>query len=588
MKRETSKTTHLKSLAEKAGHIQALLGEKSSLSKVNEEIGDLLTFHEDHQEKDMTSYRAVDDLLINIQAFTDYLAAGSSEPDEQSRELLMRAIEEVQEDLRSFINDQPNEEYSDHKEAFLAGMATCFLNRESFDIRFCEDTFAFDGDVADELAYLCSLVEHEGQENSPKLVSGRKFLSKTKTPQTSSVQSNFEQTTRVKSQLLEKLMSHTEELVQIRNMMVDLAEQEENQRLTELSNKLMTISDNMLGDLLKTRMRPMGNLLSKYRRMVRDLSNELGKKVDVDIIGENIELDNNVLDAINEPLTHLVRNAIDHGFEMPDERNGVGKPLIGRLLIHAYNESGKVVINIEDDGKGIDTEKVLNKAINTGVISSEQAARMSDKEIMELIFYSGLSTSEQVSSVSGRGVGMDAVKRKVEEIKGTVDIYSKIGVGTEISLMFPLTMATLRVALFQVGGLNYAIPSSEISGIVGVSRIDDEISIRFESGSATMLRKGKVTPLIEARDYLGELVNGESFQSLYEQGKSLSVVTFKDRGQYWGLVVDEVRAFLDIVIKPLDKSMNHGNIFSGATLLGNGDLALVINLKRVLRFVRYE
>ncbi|CZF81043.1 Chemotaxis protein CheA [Grimontia celer] len=587
MRRKASQTTHLKALAEKAQHIEALIGDTASLGNVNEEIEQFMTFHEGYQANDMTPYRAVDDLLLNIQLLTDYLAAEDCELDEMLSELLARAIHAVAEDFRSFIGGKPNEEYSEIKEALLAEMATCFLNKETFDIRFCEDTFAFEGDVADELAYLCSLVEPEGQENTSKTVSGRKFLSKTKAPTNSPLQSNFEQTTRVKSQLLEKLMSHTEELVQIRNMMVDLAEQEDNQRLTELSNKLMTISDNMLGDLLKTRMRPIGNLLSKYRRMVRDLSNELGKKVDVEIIGENIELDSNVLDAINEPMTHLVRNAVDHGFEMPDERIDAEKPMIGRLLIHAYNESGKVVINIQDDGKGIDTQRVLNKAISTGVISQEQAARMSDKETMELIFHSGLSTSEQVSSVSGRGVGMDAVKRKVEEIKGTVDIYSEFGIGTEVSMMFPLTMATLKVALLQIGGLNYAIPSSEISGIVGVSRDDDEIAIRFDNVAATMLRKGIVTPLIEAKDYLGALANEESFQSLYEQGKSVSVVTFKDRGQHWGLVVDDVRAFLDIVIKPLDKSMNQEKIFSGATVLGNGDLALVINLKKVLRFARY-
>ncbi|WP_028022329.1 chemotaxis protein CheA [Enterovibrio calviensis] len=465
-------------------------------------------------------------------------------------------------------------------------LAIYALDTLGIDVNLIEDAPVFDDDVSIELDYLGSLAQFNGEGGEPDADKQRRSKKREKEAKDADAQNKFEPTTRVKSHLLEHLMSYSEELVQIRNTLADFAEKQESLALTELSSKLKTVSDGMLNDLLKTQMRPIGNLLSKYRRIVRDLSKELGKKVDVEILGENIELDSNVIDAINEPLTHLVRNALDHGFENQDERASSGKSLVGRLVIHAYNEAGKVVINICDDGKGIDREKVLSKAMSNGLVTQESLQQLSDKEILELIFHPGLSTSEQVNALSGRGVGMDAVKRKVEDIKGTIDIHSQKGVGTEIALIFPLTMATLKVALFDIGNVTYAIPSSDIANIVAISHQKDGSNVRFDSGHALLYQNDKVIPLIEPHEYLGELAEQRVFRRTYKEGMRHSVIVFTHRGQQWGLPVDHVRAFLDIVIKPLDRSMNGNDVFAGAAVLGSGDLALVINLKKVIQFAQ--
>ncbi|KXF82443.1 chemotaxis protein CheA [Enterovibrio coralii] len=482
-----------------------------------------------------------------------------------------------------YLLDDEERATQDAEASFRKKVAIITLNKMGMDTVFCEDASIFDDNVQKELDYLISLVgtAEDACSNQPK----RKALSRTKqtVERGGEVKSKFEPTTRVKSHLLEQLMSYSEELVQIRNTLFDIAEKQESQSLTELSNKLVSVSDNILNDLLKTQMRPVGNLLNKYRRIVRDLSVELNKKVDVEIVGENIELDSNVIDAINEPLTHLVRNSLDHGFETQEVRASLGKSMVGRLLIHAYNESGKVVISVSDDGKGIDVEKVKEKAVSNGVVSTDVVRTMSDKQALELIFHAGLSTSDKVNAVSGRGVGMDAVKRKVEEIKGSIDVFSEKGVGTEISLVFPLTMATLKVALFDIRGITYAIPSADIASIMGLHKDDAETSVRFDSDHVLLYRNQDVIPLIDPSEYLGELAKDGTFEQAYRSGARVSIVIFRHRGQEWGLPVDEVRAFIDIVIKPLDRSMNGNEVFSGAAVLGNGELALVINLKKVIQ-----
>ncbi|OEE62626.1 histidine kinase [Enterovibrio norvegicus FF-33] len=555
----------------------------------------LLSLVEDDPRFDTTQF-----LIQQTVILLEFLEVDSTEANEDLLVLLDSIIETARSEAAPYSKgddafDEDNVFENEHgddvqqKENManaLNALAIFAIDTFGIDVTLIEDAPVFDDDVLSELDYLSSLIDSNAEHTEPHSDRILHAKNKVKEARELDVQNKFEPTTKVKSHLLEHLMSYSEELVQIRNTLADFAEKQESLALTELSNKLKTVSDGMLNDLLKTQMRPIGNLLSKYRRIVRDLSKELGKKVDVEIVGENIELDSNVIDAINEPLTHLVRNALDHGFETHDIRAASGKSMVGRLLIHAYNEAGKVVINICDDGKGIDREKVLSKALSNGLITQESQHQLTDKEILELIFHPGLSTSDQVNALSGRGVGMDAVKRKVEDIKGTIDIHSEKGLGTEIALIFPLTMATLKVALFDIGNVTYAIPSSDISNIVGISKEEESLSVRFDNGHPLLYQNNKVIPLIEPHEYLGELTEKHVFRRAYQQGMRHSVVVFTHRGQQWGLPVDHVRAFLDIVIKPLDRSMNGNDVFAGAAVLGSGDLALVMNLKKVIQFAR--
>ncbi|MEZ8084011.1 chemotaxis protein CheA [Enterovibrio norvegicus] len=540
--------------------------------------------------KDDPRFSELDFLIQQTVSLLDFLGVESKDADENVLALLDGIIEVARAETALFAGGDDGEagiaERRENMTNELNALAIYALDALGIDVTLMEDAPVFDDDVSSELDYLSSLIQGNGESRDSRTHTQMLTQKRVKETKDAEAQTKFEPTTRVKSHLLEHLMSYSEELVQIRNTLADFAEKQESLALTELSNKLKTVSDGMLNDLLKTQMRPIGNLLSKYRRIVRDLSKELDKKVDVEIIGENIELDSNVIDAINEPLTHLVRNALDHGFETQEARAVSGKSMVGRLLIHAYNEAGKVVINICDDGKGIDRKKVLSKAVSNGLVMLENRHQLTDKEILELIFHPGLSTSENVSALSGRGVGMDAVKRKVEDIKGTIDIHSEKGVGTEISLIFPLTMATLKVALFDIGDVTYAIPSSDIANIVAISNQEDNSSVRFDSGHALLFQNNNVIPLVEPHEYLGELAEQYAFRQTYQQGTRHSVIVFTHRGQQWGLPVDHVRAFLDIVIKPLDRSMNGKDVFAGAAVLGNGDLALVINLKKVIQFAQ--
>lgn len=311
--------------------------------------------------KDDPRFSELDFLIQQTVSLLDFLGVESKDADENVLALLDGIIEVARAETALFAGGDDGEaDIAERRENMtneLNALAIYALDALGIDVTLMEDAPVFDDDVSSELDYLSSLIQGYGESRDSRTHTQMLTQKRVKETKDAEAQTKFEPTTRVKSHLLEHLMSYSEELVQIRNTLADFAEKQESLALTELSNKLKTVSDGMLNDLLKTQMRPIGNLLSKYRRIVRDLSKELDKKVDVEIIGENIELDSNVIDAINEPLTHLVRNALDHGFETQEARAVSGKSMVGRLLIHAYNEAGKVVINICDDGKGIDRKK---------------------------------------------------------------------------------------------------------------------------------------------------------------------------------------------------------------------------------------
>ncbi|MEL6189858.1 MAG: chemotaxis protein CheA, partial [Myxococcota bacterium] len=271
---------------------------------------------------------------------------------------------------------------------------------------------------------------------------------------------------RVDVGLLDKLMNLVGELVLARNQVLQHTSQNQDATLNATSQRLNLITTELQEGVMKTRMQPIGNVWSKFPRVVRDLGVACGKTVGIQMEGKGTELDKTIIEAIKDPLTHIVRNAVDHGLESPEDRVAIGKPKEGLLKLRAYHEGGQVNIEISDDGKGIDPEKLLDKAITKSLITSEQAARMNEREILNLIFAPGFSTAEKVTNVSGRGVGMDVVRSNIEKIGGTVDIQSQVGRGTTLKIKIPLTLAIIPALVVTCGDERFALPQVNLLELV--------------------------------------------------------------------------------------------------------------------------
>jgi two-component system chemotaxis sensor kinase CheA len=276
-----------------------------------------------------------------------------------------------------------------------------------------------------------------------------------------------ESSIRVDVTLLDKLMNLVGELVLARNQILQFSNAAEDAGLLAPSQRLNLITTELQEGVMKTRMQPIGNIWSKFPRTVRDVATMCGKQVRIEMEGKETELDKTIVEAIKDPLTHIVRNSVDHGIEKPEKRVAVGKPAEGRLLLRAYHEGGQVIIEISDDGGGLDSERIRRKAVEKGLITPEQAARMGEREGVNLIFLPGFSTAEKVTNVSGRGVGMDVVKTDIEKIGGTVDVQSKPGAGTTVRMKIPLTLAIIPALIVTSGGDRYAIPQISLSNSSG-------------------------------------------------------------------------------------------------------------------------
>ena len=385
---------------------------------------------------------------------------------------------------------------------------------------------------------------------------------------------------RVSSEKLDVQMDYVSELVIALASLNDLVQEHQDHRLSAITEKLDRIATGISSNLLSVRMLPIGGTFGKFRRMVRDLANELGKEIDLITEGDDTELDKSVIEQLGDPLMHLVRNAVDHGLELPKVRAEKGKPTKGIITLSAKHCQGNIVIDIIDDGKGIDVDKVWEKAIDKGLANSDN--RPPDKDIFQYIFTPGFSTASTISDISGRGVGMDVVLKSIESIRGSIDIKSQIDVGTTITLRLPLTLAAIKVILFRIGETTYALPSSEVSHILGLTVHDKHSGIRFENDQALLYRNNKIIPMIEPTVYLDNLGQRPSLKETYTSGLETNCIVFRHEGKEWGLCVDEIIAMRDIIVKPMESSMNPAYIFSGIAVLGSGDLALVMNLKAVV------
>ena len=379
-------------------------------------------------------------------------------------------------------------------------------------------------------------------------------------------------TIRVDVGLLDKLMNLVGELVLARNQVLQFTTQRADSAFLATSQRLNLITTELQGSVMKTRMQPIGNVWGRLPRVVRDLATACGKQVRIEMEGKETELDKTIIEAIKDPLTHIVRNSVDHGIEKPDVRAARGKPEEGCLKMRAYHEGGQVNIEITDDGGGIDCERVKQKALQRGLITPEQASRMSDHESLHLLFLPGFSTAEKVTNVSGRGVGMDVVKTNIEKIGGTVDLQSQPGEGTTLKIKIPLTLAIIPALIVTSGGDRFAIPQISLLELVRLEGEQARQQIEFIHGTAVYRLRGQLLPLAYLNRELNINEKSESDSAV------VSIVVLQADGHPFGLVVDEINDTEEIVVKPLCKQLKGVASFAGATIMGDGRVALILDV----------
>ncbi len=382
---------------------------------------------------------------------------------------------------------------------------------------------------------------------------------------------------RVDVGLLDKLMNLVGELVLSRNQILQFISTQADSNLTGVSQRLNLITSELQEGIMKTRMQPIGNVWSKFPRVVRDLAASCGKKVRLEMQGKETELDKTLIEAIKDPLTHIVRNSVDHGVESPEKRKAAGKPEEGTLTLKAFHEGGQVNIEISDDGGGISPDKIKEKALAKSMITTEQAARMSERDILNLIFLPGFSTAEKVTNVSGRGVGMDVVRTNIERINGVIDIQSKPGMGTTLKIKIPLTLAIIPALVVTCGGDRYAIPQASLLELVRHSGEKVRKSIEMFQGAPVYRLRGRLLPLIYLRKELGL----ESENSEDSEDADLNIVVLQSGDRPFGLVVDEINDTQEIVVKPLGKLMKGVSVYAGATIMGDGHVALILDVLNI-------
>jgi two-component system chemotaxis sensor kinase CheA len=374
---------------------------------------------------------------------------------------------------------------------------------------------------------------------------------------------------RVDVSLLDKLMNLVGELVLARNQILQFTNQHDDTGLNATSQRLNLITSELQEGVMKTRMQPIGMIWNKLPRVVRDVAHSLGKQLELVMEGAETELDKTIIEAIKDPLTHMVRNACDHGVEDPETRMRKGKPAKGTLKLKAYHEGGQVNIEISDDGAGIDAERVKRKAVEKGLIRAEQAAVMSEREAIGLLFLAGFSTAQTVTNVSGRGVGMDVVKSNVEKIGGAVDIATKLGEGTTVKLKIPLTLAIIPGLLVTIGGHRFVIPQVSLLELIRLE--GDALSkIEYVHQAPVYRRRGALLPIA----YLNEVLRLPPTVS--EEAKNIVVLQAEER--QFGLVVDGVNDTQEIVVKPMGKQLKGLTCYSGSTIMGDGAVALILDV----------
>ncbi len=383
-----------------------------------------------------------------------------------------------------------------------------------------------------------------------------------------------ETTVRVDTERLDSIMNLVGELVLVRNRMNTLKTTFENEEISSVIATLDMVTSDLQGAVMKTRMQPVKKVFGRFPRVVRDTARTLGKEVNLELEGEDTDLDKNLVEALADPLIHLVRNAVDHGIEMPDVREANGKDRAGTVLLSAAQEGDHIRLSIQDDGAGMDAEVLRRKGVEKGIIDADTAERLTDQECFELILHPGFSTKEQISDISGRGVGMDVVKTAITKLSGTISIDSAQNEGTQINIKVPLTLAILPTLMVIVSGRKYAIPLSVVNEIFEMA--DKEVNV--VDGQSTITVRDRAVPLFRMTDWLA--LRGETPGTRCETDQ---VVMVQHGAQLMALVVDSVIGQEEVVIKPLGELLRVVDGFAGATITGDGHIALILDLPGMVR-----
>jgi two-component system chemotaxis sensor kinase CheA len=393
---------------------------------------------------------------------------------------------------------------------------------------------------------------------------------------------------RVDVHLLDNLVNLAGELVLTRNHIVQLAKGREDAALASATQRLNFVTAQLQDGIMRMRMQPVSTLFAKFPRVIRDLAKTCNKQVRLDLDGRDTELDKSLIEAIKDPLTHLLRNCVDHGIEPPEVRIAKGKSPEGRVVLHAYHQNGLVHIEVGDDGGGIAVRNVRSKAISRGLLTEERANTLSDAEIANLIFLPGFSTADQVTTVSGRGVGMDVVKTNVEQVGGTVEVHSREDIGSTFTLKIPLTLAIVPALIVRCANNRYAVPQVNVTELVRIGHGRDNQQLEYIHGAPVYRLRGKLLPIVFLEAALGGHVlhgvpnvepandNRDDLDELEAPARFMAVV--QASGRQFGLVVDAVLDQQEIVVKPLPRLLSSTGAFAGATLLGDGRIALILDV----------
>lgn len=507
--------------------------------------------------------------------------------------ILLQAVDVIKEILGHIASDrtEPEKNYHDVRQrldAFLSGSAkqttqTSLSEAEASSLKEMTEGLELEQDLVEEKMEVEIPEQPEALSPPPQPTPEHVQNASTSSPGKKKPPI-AESSIRVDVGLLDKLINMVGELVLARNQLLQQVRQQEDTTSASASSgtvqQINLITTELQDTVMKTRMQPIKNVWDKFPRVVRDLAHSNGKDVDLLMEGAETELDKTLLEAIKDPMTHIVRNAADHGIEMPEVRAERGKPAKGTLLLKAYHEGGRINIEISDDGAGINVARVKAKAVEKGLITQEIADKMPDREALSLIFHPGLSTAEKVTNVSGRGVGMDVVKTNIEKIGGTVSMSSTLGKGTQMRIEIPLTLAIIPALMVTSGGEAFAIPQASLLELV---RIDEESRTQIEiiRGSHFYRLRGVLLPLLYLNRVLDLKERKIRDQDEEMRSSGTNIVVLKAGDHSFGLVVDTVNDSEEIVVKPLSRQLKDLAYLSGATILGDGRVALILDVMGV-------
>ncbi len=391
---------------------------------------------------------------------------------------------------------------------------------------------------------------------------------------TSQPKKTVESNIRVNVGLLDLLMNLAGELVLVRNQLTQSISNNQLDALGAIGGRLDQVTSQLQDAIMKTRMQAIGTVFNKFPRVVRDLSQKLGKKCQLEVQGKDVELDKTIIEAISDPLTHLVRNSVDHGIEAPLARIDKGKPEVGTIQLKAFHQSGKVMIEIRDDGKGIDAEVLKEKALEKGLFDPVQIAAMSDRDAVNLIFHPGFSTAENVTDVSGRGVGMDVVRTNFDKLGASIEIETVVGGGTTIQISLPLTLAIMAALVVECAGQAFSIPQVNIRELVRIKASDIDGRIDSVNGAEVLKMRGQLLPLIRLKDAL----HMESQDLDDSSDQAINIVVVESGMTRYGLLVDNLVDYEEIVVKPLGRHMKDRIELAGATILGDGEISMILDV----------